>query len=80
MGFPIDLIPIAIGYVCVVADMDWLSRFGALIDYENQLVTICDPSRGVRTIYGEGPMVGSAFCSAARARQYIQQGYTRYLA
>ena len=32
--FPIDLVPIAMGDVCVIVCMDWLSRFGAVIDCE----------------------------------------------
>ena len=38
--FPIDLVPIAMGDVCVIVGMDWLSRYGAVIDCERQLVTI----------------------------------------
>ena len=40
--FPIDLIPIAMGYVCVIVGMDWLSRYRDLIDSERQF---CDGSR-----------------------------------
>ena len=69
--FPIDLVPIAMGDVCVIVGMDWLSRFGAIIDCERQLVTIRDPSGGVLTVYGEGTHSGSAFCSAARMRQCL---------
>ena len=32
--FPIDLVPIAMGDICVIVGMDWLSRFGVLIDCE----------------------------------------------
>ena len=32
--FPIDLVPIATGDVCVMVGMDWLSQFGAVIDDE----------------------------------------------
>ena len=32
--FPIDLVPIGMGDVCVIVGMDWLSRFGAIIDCE----------------------------------------------
>ena len=70
--FPIDLVPIAMGDVCVIVGMDWLSRFGAVIDCERQLVTIRDPSGGVLSVYGVGTCSGSAFCSAARARQCLQ--------
>ena len=52
--FLIDLVPIAMRDVCVIVGMDWLSRFGAMIDCERQLVTIRDPSGGVLTVYGEG--------------------------
>ena len=30
--FPIDLVPITMGDVCVIVGMDWLSRYGAVID------------------------------------------------
>ena len=69
MEFLIDLVPIAMGDVYVIVGMDWLSRYGAVIDCERQLVTIRDPSGGVLTVHGEGTRAGSAFCSAARARQ-----------
>ena len=32
--FPIDLVPIAMRDVCVIVGMDWLSKFGAVIDCE----------------------------------------------
>ena len=38
--FTIDLVLIAMGDVCVIVGMDWLSRLGALIDCERQVVTI----------------------------------------
>ena len=66
--FLIDLVPIAMRDVCVIVGMDWLSRFGAMIDCERQLVTIRDPSGGVLTIYDEGTRSGLAFCFAARVR------------
>ena len=78
--FPIDLVPIAMGDVCVIVGMDWLSRFGAIIDCERQLVTIRDPSGGVLTVYGKGTRPDSAFCSAARARQSLQQGCSGFVA
>ena len=78
--FPIDLIPIAMGDVCVIVGIDWLSRFGAVIDCERQLVTIRDPSGGVLTVYGEGTRGGSVFCSAARARRSLQQGCKGFVA
>ena len=34
VSFPIDLIPIPMGDVCVIVGMDWLSCFGAKINYK----------------------------------------------
>ena len=39
-----------------------------------------DPSKGVLIVYGEGTRYGSAFYSAARASQSLQQGCMRFLA
>ena len=39
-----------------------------------------NPKWGELIVYGEGTRVGSGFCSAARARQYIQHGCAGYLA
>lgn len=79
-GFPINLTLTTMGDVCVIAGVDWMSRFGELIDFENQLVTIRNPSGGVLTIYGVGNRVGSAFCSSTRARQCLQHACIGYLA
>ena len=38
--FPIDLIPIPIGDVCVIVGIDWLIRFSAIIDCEGQRVVV----------------------------------------
>ena len=78
--FPIDLVPIVMGDVYIIVGMDWLSRFGTVIDCEGQIVMIQDPSGGVLTVYGEGTQCGSAFCSATRARQSLQQGYNGFVA
>ena len=40
VSFPIDLIPIPMGDVCMIVGMDWLSRFGAMIDCEGQRVVV----------------------------------------
>ena len=80
VGYPIDLIPFEMGDVYVIVGMDWLSRFGAMIDYEWQMVIVRDPSSGMLTIYGKGTRSGSALCSAARARQSLQHGCMGYLA
>ena len=64
----------------MIVGMDWLSCFGALIDYEGQRVVVRTPSGGEQFIYGEGTMMGSGFYFAARARQYIQHRIASYLA
>ena len=59
--YPIDLIPIPIRDVSVLVGMDWLSRFGAMIDCEGQGVVVRTPNGGELVIYGEGTRIGSAF-------------------
>ncbi|XP_023763558.1 uncharacterized protein LOC111912039 [Lactuca sativa] len=78
--FPIDLIVIRMWEVSVIVGMDWLSHFGAMIDYEGQQAVVRAASGGALIIYGEGTRTGSGFCSEARARQYIQHRCAGYLA
>ena len=40
VSYPIDLIPIPMRDVYVIVGMDWLSRLGAMIDYEGQRVLV----------------------------------------
>ncbi|CAH1445284.1 unnamed protein product [Lactuca virosa] len=58
VSFPIDLIPIPMGEVCMIVGMDWLSRFGAMIDCEGQRVVVRSPRGGELIVYGEGTRVG----------------------
>ena len=69
--FPIDLVSMAMGDACVIVGIDWLSRFGVVIDYELQIVTIRNPSRGVLSVYGKGTRSGSLIFSAVRVRQSL---------
>ena len=80
VSFLIDLIPIPMGEVCVIVGMDWLSRFGSMIDCEGQRVVVRTPSGEELIVYGEGTKVGSGFCLAARAWQYIQHECVGYFA
>ena len=57
-----------------------MSRFGAMIDCEGQRVVDRTPSGGELVIYGEDTRLGSGFCSATKARRYIQHGCAGYLA
>ena len=60
--YPINLISIPMGDVCVIVGMDWLSSFGAMINSEGQRVVVQTPSGGELVIYREGTRVGSRFC------------------
>ena len=71
VSYLIDLIPIIVGGVCMIVGMDWLSIFGALIDCERRWVIVRTPCWGELIIYGKGTRVGSVFCLAAKARQYL---------
>ena len=71
VSFPIDLISIPMGEVCVIVGMEWLSRFGAMIDCDGQRVVVRTLCGGELVVYGEGTRVVSRFYSAARARQCI---------
>ena len=66
--------------VCVIMGMDWLSRFGALIDCEFHMVSIRGLSGGVLTKYRNGTRSELALSSAARVRQSLQQRCTGYVA
>ena len=44
--YRIDLIPIPMGVVCVIVRMDWVSRFGTMIDCEGQWIVVQTPSGG----------------------------------
>ena len=68
MSYPIYLIPILMGVVCMIVAMDWLSRFGAMIDCEGQLLVVRTASGGELTNYVKGTTDGSTLCSAARGR------------
>ena len=68
VSFPIDLIPIPMGDVCMIVGMDWLSHFGSMIDCEGQRVVARMLSGGELVICGEGTRLGLGFCSAANAR------------
>ena len=71
MSFSIHLVPFPMGDVCMIVGMDWLSHFSAMIDCEGERVVVQTPSGGELIIYGDDTILGSRFCSAARARQYI---------
>ena len=79
VGYLIDLIPITMGDVYVTVGMDLLSRCGALIDSERQLVTVHDLNEEAFNIYNEGSRDGLVVCPTARVRQYIQNGCVAYM-
>ena len=51
-----------------------------MIDCKRKLVVVRTSSGGELIIYCEGTRIGSTFCSAAKARQYLQHGCLGYLA
>ena len=52
----------------MIVGMDWLSRFGVMIDCEGQRVVVRTLSGGELVTYGKSTRVGLTFCSASRAR------------
>ncbi|KAJ9561564.1 hypothetical protein OSB04_006724 [Centaurea solstitialis] len=77
--FSIDLIPIPMREIQVVARMDWLRRNGANVDCENCRVVVRNPSGGELTILGDASKRLPKVCSMAKARSYVLRGGTSYL-
>ncbi|KAJ9541670.1 hypothetical protein OSB04_028176 [Centaurea solstitialis] len=77
--FSIDLIPIPMREIQVVAGMDWLRRNGANVDCENCRVVVRNPSGGELTILGDASKRLPKVCSMAKARSYVSRGGTSYL-
>ncbi|KAJ9556252.1 LOW QUALITY PROTEIN: hypothetical protein OSB04_010866 [Centaurea solstitialis] len=77
--FSIDLIPIPMREIQVVAGMDWLRRNGANVDCENCRVVVRNPSGGELTILGDASKRLPKVCSVAKARSYVLRGGTSYL-
>ncbi|KAJ9556412.1 hypothetical protein OSB04_011026 [Centaurea solstitialis] len=71
--FSIDLIPIPMREIQVVAGMDWLRRNGANVDL------VRNPSGGELTILGYGSKRLPKVCSMAKARSYVKHGGTSYI-
>ncbi|KAJ9542729.1 hypothetical protein OSB04_029235 [Centaurea solstitialis] len=69
--FSIDLIPIPMREIQVVAGMDWLRRNGANVDCENCRVVVRNPSGGELTILGDVSKRIPKVCSIAKARSYV---------
>lgn len=63
----------------IIIRMDWLDPNGAMIDCEHQLVRARTLSGGL-IIDGKGAQRGPNLCSTARARRYLQQGCSGFLA
>ena len=76
----VNLVPIQLYGNKVIIGMDWLSPNGAVIDCAQQLVRVRTLNRGELVIQGERPQHGKILCSAARARRYLQQECTGYVA
>ncbi|KAJ9564756.1 LOW QUALITY PROTEIN: hypothetical protein OSB04_000722 [Centaurea solstitialis] len=78
--FCIDLIPTPMNGIDVIVGVDWMFRNHGTVVCAEQLVRIQDPSGGELVVYGKGRRDQLAFCSVAKARRWLQRGYTGYLA
>lgn len=78
--YSIDLVHIALRESKVIVGMDGLSRNGAMIDCELQLVRVRTQSRGELVIQGECAQHGLAIYSAAREMRYLHHAYSIFLA
>ena len=56
--------------------MDWLRPNGEEIDCEHQMVRIRMPSGGALVVHGKSAQSGSLLYSTARAKIYLQQGFS----
>ena len=54
-SFPIDLIPMQLGSIDVIVDMDWLQKFRAEIVCFEKFIRLPLPSGDLLCIYGESP-------------------------
>ncbi|KAJ9536480.1 hypothetical protein OSB04_un000317 [Centaurea solstitialis] len=78
--FSIDLMPLVMKELCVIVGMDWLSPHNAKILCGSKQVRIRGPSGGKFLVQGDAPQARFPFCSAARARRYLQSGGGGFLA
>ncbi|KAJ9544711.1 hypothetical protein OSB04_024418 [Centaurea solstitialis] len=78
--FSIDLMPLVMRELCVIVGMDWLSPHNAKILCGSKQVRIRGPSGGKLLVQGDAPRARFPFCSAARARRYLQSGGGGFLA
>lgn len=74
----LDLVPVPLWGMDIIVCKDYISLNEDLIDREHQLVWIQTLSRGELVTHGESAQYGPTICSAARARRYVQQGYSRF--
>ncbi|GJR59979.1 putative reverse transcriptase domain-containing protein [Tanacetum coccineum] len=78
--FSIDLIPMPMGEINVVIDIDCLSKYDAIISCQNKLIRIRTPSGGETFIYGKRKKTSLAICTYARAKRHLACGCQAYLA
>ncbi|KAJ9556038.1 hypothetical protein OSB04_010652 [Centaurea solstitialis] len=78
--FNIDLIPIPMREINVVAGVDWMSRNGAHIDCEFERVVIRNPSGGEIVVESERKKRLPRLCTMAKARKHVLRGGNSYLA
>ena len=78
--YVIDLVPTPLHGNKFIVGMDWLSPNGAVIDCEHQLLRVRSPSGGELVVQGERAQRDPVLCSAARARHYLHEGCSGFVA
>ncbi|KAJ9546585.1 hypothetical protein OSB04_019128 [Centaurea solstitialis] len=78
--FKIILKPTPMNEVDVVVGVDWMFENRAAVVVAEQLVRIQNPIGGKLVVYGKGRKRQPSLCTVAKARKYLQQGCTGYLA
>ena len=79
-NIPVDLVPIPLRGNKFNMGMDWLIPNGAMIDSEQHLDRVRNSSREELLIQGERPQCGPIMCYAVRARRYLHQGCSGFVA
>ena len=76
----IDLVPIPLCGNKVIVGMDWLSPNGAVIVCELQMIRVRTQSGGELVVHAEDAHRKPVLSSAARARHYLHQGCSGFVA
>ncbi|GJS44780.1 putative reverse transcriptase domain-containing protein [Tanacetum coccineum] len=78
--FRIDLIPIILGVIDIVIDMDWLDKYNANILCSQKLIHVINPQGCEIIIYGDRRKGDFKLCSVMKARRYLSCGCHAFMA